>query len=144
MTIVPHRDLATLPYSSGTTGLPKGVMLSHHNLVANLCQLQSVLELDEEEIGVAVLPFFHAYGQVVLMAATLRAGGTLVTMPRFDLERFLAILQDYRVARAAVVPPIVSRWPASVVDASICRRCVNRLGRRAAVGRARAGLRPAA
>jgi acyl-CoA synthetase (AMP-forming)/AMP-acid ligase II len=107
VTIVPRRDLATLPYSSGTTGLPKGVMLSHHNLVANLCQLQSVLELGEEEIGVAVLPFFHAYGQVVLMAATLRAGGTLVTMPRFDLEQFLAILQDYRVARAAVVPPIV-------------------------------------
>jgi acyl-CoA synthetase (AMP-forming)/AMP-acid ligase II len=65
----PHRDLATLPYSSGTTGLPKGVMLTHHNLVANLCQFQSVVGLGEEETGVAVLPFFHLYGQVVLMAA---------------------------------------------------------------------------
>jgi acyl-CoA synthetase (AMP-forming)/AMP-acid ligase II len=105
--IDPHRDLATLPYSSGTTGLPKGVMLSHHNLVANLCQFQSVVDLGEKETGVAVLPFFHAYGQVVLMAAALWQGGTLVTMPRFDLEQFLTILQDYRVAGAAVVPPIV-------------------------------------
>jgi acyl-CoA synthetase (AMP-forming)/AMP-acid ligase II len=105
--IDPHRDLATLPYSSGTTGLPKGVMLTHHNLVANLCQFQPVVDLGEEETGVAVLPFFHLYGQVVLMAAALWQGGTLVTMPRFDLEQFLAILQDHRVSRAAVVPPIV-------------------------------------
>jgi acyl-CoA synthetase (AMP-forming)/AMP-acid ligase II len=107
VTLDPHRDLATLPYSSGTTGLPKGVMLTHHNLVANLCQFQSVLDLGEEETSVAVLPFFHLYGQAVLMAAALRQGATLVTMPRFDLEQFLAILQDYRVSRAAVVPPIV-------------------------------------
>jgi acyl-CoA synthetase (AMP-forming)/AMP-acid ligase II len=106
-TIDPHRDLATLPYSSGTTGLPKGVMLTHHNLVANLCQLQPVVEVGEEETGVAVLPFFHAYGQVVLMAAALWQGATLVTMPRFDLEQFLSIVQDYRVTTAAVVPPIL-------------------------------------
>ena len=71
VTIDPHRDLATVPYSSGTTGLPKGVMLTHHNLVANLCQFQSVVDLGEEETGVAVLPFFHLYGQVVLMAAAV-------------------------------------------------------------------------
>jgi acyl-CoA synthetase (AMP-forming)/AMP-acid ligase II len=107
VTIDPRRDLAALPYSSGTTGLPKGVMLTHHNLVANLCQFQSVVELGEEETGIAVLPFFHLYGQAVLMAAALWQGATLVTMPRFDLEQFLAVLQDYRVSRAAVVPPIV-------------------------------------
>jgi acyl-CoA synthetase (AMP-forming)/AMP-acid ligase II len=107
VTIDPRRDLAALPYSSGTTGLPKGVMLTHHNLVANLCQFQSVVDLGEEETGVAVLPFFHLYGQAVLMAAALWQGATLVTMPRFDLEQFLAVLQDYRVSRAAVVPPIV-------------------------------------
>jgi acyl-CoA synthetase (AMP-forming)/AMP-acid ligase II len=106
-TIDPHLDLAVLPYSSGTTGLPKGVMLTHHNLVANLCQLQPVLEGGEDDVDIAVLPFFHSYGQVVLMAAALWQGATLVTMPRFDLEQFLAILQDYRVTRAAVVPPIV-------------------------------------
>ncbi len=105
--IDPHTDLATLPYSSGTTGLPKGVMLTHHNLVANLCQCEPVLDVREDEVGIAVLPFFPSYGQVVLMAAALWQGATLVTMPRFDLEQFLTILQDYRVTSAAVVPPIL-------------------------------------
>jgi acyl-CoA synthetase (AMP-forming)/AMP-acid ligase II len=105
--IDPHADLAVLPYSSGTTGLPKGVMLSHRNLVANLCQLQPVLDVREDEVGIAVLPFFHSYGLTVLMAAALWQGVTLVTMPRFDLEQFLAILQDYRVSRAALVPPLM-------------------------------------
>jgi acyl-CoA synthetase (AMP-forming)/AMP-acid ligase II len=107
VTIDPHRDLAVLPYSSGTTGLPKGVMLSHRNLVANLCQLQPVVEIAGEEVGIAVLPFFHIYGLTVLMAAALWRGATLVTMPRFDLEQFLTILRDYRVSRAAVVPPVL-------------------------------------
>jgi len=107
VTIDPHADLAVLPYSSGTTGLPKGVMLSHHNLVANLCQLQPVLDWSEDDVIIAVLPFFHSYGLTVLMAAALWQGATLVTMPRFDLEQFLAILQDYRVTVAAVVPPIL-------------------------------------
>ena len=105
--IDPHADLAVLPYSRGTTGLPKGVMLSHHNLVANLCQCEPVLDVRQDEVGIAVLPFFHIYGLVVLMAAALWQGATLVTMPRFDLEQFLAILQDYRVTTAAVVPPIM-------------------------------------
>jgi acyl-CoA synthetase (AMP-forming)/AMP-acid ligase II len=104
--IDPRRDLATLPYSSGTTGLPKGVMLTHHNLVANLCQSQPVLDVHQDDVVIAVLPFFHLYGQAVLMAAALRQGATLVTMPRFDLEQFLALLQDYRVTVASVVPPI--------------------------------------
>jgi acyl-CoA synthetase (AMP-forming)/AMP-acid ligase II len=107
VTIDPHRDLATVPYSSGTTGLPKGVMLTHHNLVANLCQLQPVWDVGEDDVVVAVLPFFHIYGQVVLMAAALWRGATLVTMPRFDLEQFLTVLQDYRVSLAFLVPPIV-------------------------------------
>jgi acyl-CoA synthetase (AMP-forming)/AMP-acid ligase II len=107
LSIDPHTDLATLPYSSGTTGLPKGVMLSHRNLVANLCQLEPVWGVGEDDVIVAVLPFFHSYGQVVLMAAALWQGATLVTMPRFDLEQFLAILQDYRVTAALLVPPIV-------------------------------------
>jgi acyl-CoA synthetase (AMP-forming)/AMP-acid ligase II len=107
VTIDPHADLAVLPYSSGTTGLPKGVMLTHHNLIASLCQLQPVLDVREDDVGIAVLPFFHIYGLTVLMAAALWQGTTLVTMPRFDLEQFLTILQDYRVTAAAVVPPIM-------------------------------------
>ncbi len=105
--IDPHADLAVLAYSSGTTGLPKGVMLTHHNLVATLCQCQPVVDVTADDVGIAVLPFFHAYGLTVLMALTLWQGATLVTMPRFDLEQFLTLLQDYRVTGAALVPPIM-------------------------------------
>ncbi len=87
--IDPASDLVALPYSSGTTGISKGVMLTHRNLVANLCQGAPTLLADEGERLIAVLPFFHIYGLVVLMASALSRGATLVTMPRFDLEQFL-------------------------------------------------------
>ncbi len=102
-----HEDLAVLPYSSGTTGLPKGVMLTHYNLVANICQTMAVERFDEDEVLVGILPFYHIYGMVVIMSMSLYAGGTIVTMPRFDLEQFLDLLQRYRVTTAFVVPPIV-------------------------------------
>jgi acyl-CoA synthetase (AMP-forming)/AMP-acid ligase II len=100
-------DLVSLPYSSGTTGLPKGVMLTHRNLVANLAQCRPVLVSKEGDRLIAVLPFFHIYGQVVLMAAALWQGATLVTMPRFDLEDFLRILQEQHITQGYLVPPIV-------------------------------------
>ena len=78
------RDVVALPYSSGTTGLSKGVMLSHHNLIANVAQVLGASGLDESDVVIAVLPFFHIYGMQVLMNAGLRAGATIVTMPRFD------------------------------------------------------------
>jgi acyl-CoA synthetase (AMP-forming)/AMP-acid ligase II len=103
----PANDLVALPYSSGTTGLPKGVMLTHRNLVANLCQGAPTLLAGEGERLIAVLPFFHIYGLLVLMASALTRGSTLVTMPRFDLEQFLGLLQEHRITRAYVAPPIV-------------------------------------
>jgi acyl-CoA synthetase (AMP-forming)/AMP-acid ligase II len=103
----PADDLVALPYSSGTTGVNKGVMLTHHNLVANLCQGEPVLLAGEGERLIAVLPFFHIYGLLVLMCSALSRGSTLVTMPRFDLEQFLGLLQDQRITRAYVAPPIV-------------------------------------
>jgi acyl-CoA synthetase (AMP-forming)/AMP-acid ligase II len=103
----PANDLVALPYSSGTTGISKGVMLTHRNLVANLCQGEPVLLAGEGERLIAVLPFFHIYGLVVLMAAAISRGATLVTMPRFDLEQFLRLLQDQRITRAYLAPPIV-------------------------------------
>jgi acyl-CoA synthetase (AMP-forming)/AMP-acid ligase II len=104
--IDPSSDLAVLPYSSGTTGLPKGVMLTHRNLVANLRQIQDGFPIYEDDVLVGCLPFFHIYGQTVIMNQGLRAGATIVTMPRFDLEQFLDLIQEHSISRVYVVPPI--------------------------------------
>jgi acyl-CoA synthetase (AMP-forming)/AMP-acid ligase II len=102
----PASDLAVLPYSSGTTGLPKGVMLTHRNLVANLRQIQVGFPIDADDVLIGCLPFFHIYGMTVIMNQGLRAGATIVTMPRFDLGQFLELIERHRVTRAYVVPPI--------------------------------------
>lgn len=98
-------DVAVLPYSSGTTGLPKGVMLTHRNLVANLLQLDAQ-EDSELHAFVGVLPFFHIYGMVVILNFGLMRGLTIVTMPRFELEPFLKVLQDWPIELAHIVPPV--------------------------------------
>jgi acyl-CoA synthetase (AMP-forming)/AMP-acid ligase II len=103
----PAEDLVALPYSSGTTGLPKGVMLTHRNLVANVSQARPLVELADDERIIAVLPFFHIYGLTVLMNQGLQWGGTVVSLPRFDLEQFLRVIQDQQITRAFVAPPIV-------------------------------------
>jgi acyl-CoA synthetase (AMP-forming)/AMP-acid ligase II len=104
--IHPESDTAVLPYSSGTTGLPKGVMLAHQNLVANLCQLQAGFPISDEDTLIGCLPFFHIYGMTVIMNQGLRSGATIVTMPRFDLDQFLELIEKHGVTRAYVVPPI--------------------------------------
>jgi acyl-CoA synthetase (AMP-forming)/AMP-acid ligase II len=100
-------DLAVLPYSSGTTAVPKGVMLTHRNLVANVAQFQPVMETGPADRIIAVLPFFHIYGLTVLMNHALSYGATLVVLPRFDLTEFLTALAEQKVTRAYVAPPIV-------------------------------------
>jgi acyl-CoA synthetase (AMP-forming)/AMP-acid ligase II len=106
----PAEDLVALPYSSGTTGLPKGVMLTHRNLVANLCQVEGMQNFEgfgEQDMTMAVLPFFHIYGMVVIMMLGLAGGGTILVMPRFDMVEFLTLVQKYRVTILPLVPPIV-------------------------------------
>ncbi len=102
-------DLVALPYSSGTTGVQKGVMLTHRNLVANLVQTEQALEgaLDANDTVLGVLPFFHIYGLVVVMNLSLRVGASIVTMPRFDFAECLALMERRRVTVAYLVPPIV-------------------------------------
>jgi len=106
--IDPATDVAALPYSSGTSGIPKGVMLTHRNIVANLQQMQAINEvLDSESSVLGVLPFFHIYGMVVVMGGALRQGACIVSLPRFDLEQVLRVLQDHKIRMANVVPPIL-------------------------------------
>ena len=100
------RHSMVLPYSSGTTGLPKGVCLSHRNLVMNIDQVATAAEFKRGETTAAFLPFFHIYGMTVLMNMHLACGGILVTMPRFDLDLFLRICQDYGSRRMWIVPPV--------------------------------------
>ena len=101
-------DVVALPYSSGTTGLPKGVMLTHRNLVANMLQVDASSHLrDGEDTLIAFLPFFHIYGLEVIMLLGLWSGATIVVMPKFDLEQYLDLVERHRATVLHVVPPIV-------------------------------------
>jgi acyl-CoA synthetase (AMP-forming)/AMP-acid ligase II len=103
----PASDLAVLPFSSGTTGISKGVMLTHRNLVANMEQIRAVHRIGADDVLVGLLPFFHIYGQTVVVNLGLAQGATIVTMPRFDMGGFLDLLERHRVTRAHVAPPVV-------------------------------------
>lgn len=105
--INPAEDVVALPYSSGTTGLSKGVMLTHRNLVANCLQADGPQHLGEGDVTVAALPFFHIYGLTVILNRGLANGATIVTMPRFDMEPFLELVQQHRATRLYLVPPLI-------------------------------------
>lgn len=102
----PATHLAVLPYSSGTTGRPKGVMLTHTNLVANVCQIKSPIRIDPDDRILAVLPFFHIYGMTVLLNAALVNRASLVTMPKFDLPEFLRIVSEQKCTYVFIAPPV--------------------------------------
>ncbi|HEX4059077.1 MAG TPA: AMP-binding protein [Galbitalea sp.] len=102
----PATHLAVLPYSSGTTGRPKGVMLTHRNLVANVAQSMATIGIEGGEVVLAVLPFYHIYGLTVLLNFALKTKSALVTMPRFDLPEFLRIIQDQKCTWVFIAPPI--------------------------------------
>ena len=105
VSIDPERDLAVLPYSSGTTGLPKGVMLSHYNLTSNIRQMTATGLVTEDSVLVAFLPFFHIYGLMVLLSTSLATGATCLVMPRFDPDLTLNWIQQHKVTDFFVVPP---------------------------------------
>jgi acyl-CoA synthetase (AMP-forming)/AMP-acid ligase II len=147
VTIQPD-DLVALPYSSGTTGLPKGVMLTHRNIVANVLQTDAASHfLHEEDTTVVFLPFFHIYGFVVIGALGLWSGATLVVMPKFELEPYLDLVERYRATLLHVVPPVIvalAKHPsvachdfssvrklfsgAAPLGADVIEQCVRRVG----------------
>jgi acyl-CoA synthetase (AMP-forming)/AMP-acid ligase II len=103
--IDPERDVAALPYSSGTTGMPKGVMLSHYNLSSNIRQTMATGLSSENAVLLAFLPFFHIYGMIILLNGSLAHGSTCLVMPRFDPDQTLYLIEKYRVTDFFVVPP---------------------------------------
>jgi len=105
--IDPMKDIAVLPYSSGTTGLPKGVMLSHQNLTANIRQTLALNMMEESGVMLDFLPFYHIYGMMVLLNCGLATGATQIILPRFDPESALHIIQQHRVTDLFCVPPAI-------------------------------------
>lgn len=99
-------DVVVLPYSSGTTGQPKGVMLTHRNLVANVAQAAAVPGITPDDKAIAFLPFFHIYGMTVLMNLFLNQRAQIITMPRFDLEMYLRLIQEHGATLLYIVPPV--------------------------------------
>jgi long-chain acyl-CoA synthetase len=101
-----ERDLVALPYSSGTTGLPKGVMLTHRNLVCNNVQFVACLRLQPTDRLLIFLPFYHIYG-AMLMGGAVYAGATAVLMERFDPAESLRLVEHHRVTLYFAVPPVL-------------------------------------
>ena len=104
--------LAALPYSSGTTGLPKGVMLSHFNLVSNAYQIigPDAAPFHSDEITLCFLPLYHIYGLNVVLNPTLMLGATLVLMPRFDAQRAAQLIAGERISFIPLVPPVLNAF----------------------------------
>ena len=106
-------DVVTLPYSSGTTGLPKGVLLSHKNLVCNACQSIATARITSQDRMLVFLPLYHIYG-IMLMSCAAMSGATLVLMERFEAERCLQLIQEQSITLLYTVPQVLfalSEWP---------------------------------
>ena len=106
----PQETIAALPYSSGTTGLPKGVMLSHYNLVANVYQLlgRNGTPLTPDDTMLCFLPLYHIYGLTVALTLSVTLGSTLVLMPRFDVQKLCALLIQEGITMMPMVPPAIN------------------------------------
>jgi acyl-CoA synthetase (AMP-forming)/AMP-acid ligase II len=106
----PELTLAALPYSSGTTGLPKGVMLTHSNLVVNVYQLvgPNAAPFTSEEVCLCFLPLYHIYGLNVVLNPSVMLGCTLVLMPRFDPARALQLIAEEGITFVPLVPPVLN------------------------------------
>ena len=100
------KDLAALVYTSGTTGLPKGTMLTHYNIVSNVLQISQIFELSELDVAIIVLPLYHIYGLNVGMNQAVWLGAAQVVIPRFEVKEFCELIEKYQVSYSLCVPPI--------------------------------------
>ncbi len=107
VTIDPAKDLVVLPYSSGTSGRPKGVMLTHRNLIAQIEQVTQTGVFLPNDTVIGVLPFYHIYGMVLILLLSLAKGNKCVSVAKFDMEMFLQVMDKYQITIAPLVPPIV-------------------------------------
>jgi long-chain acyl-CoA synthetase len=103
--INPKEDLSALPYSSGTAGLNKGVMITHFNLVSNTLQSMHAVEAREEDVFISFLPFHHIYGLTYFLCGAIYLGASQVIMSRFDVEECLRLIERYRVTVVFSVQP---------------------------------------
>ncbi|XKL61507.1 hypothetical protein PGB90_008564 [Kerria lacca] len=104
-----------LPYSSGTTGLPKGVQLTHRNIISNLLQmdypgLRHLIPATKnfQDVIPGILPFYHCYGLILILIRGLSMGCRIVTLPKFEINAFLSVLKNYRTTVLYAVPPIIT------------------------------------
>lgn len=109
VSVEPEKDLASIQFTGGTTGTPKGVMLTHYNILSNIFQMYEMIKpyiVEGGEVFAALLPFYHIYGQTVLLGGGLTHGNTLIVFPRLELEKFMQDLSRYRVTVFPGVPTL--------------------------------------
>lgn len=121
-------DVALILYTSGTTGKPKGAMLSHRNILSNAQAVIELAELTPQDVLLSILPFFHVFGSTVCMVAPLLAGTAIVLVPKFDPRRLLPAIQQYNATILAGVPSMYAlllRTPLEASNISTLRLCVS-------------------
>ena len=101
-------DVALLLSSSGTTGLPKVVQLTHRAAITSICQFATAVPYREGERVLGLAPFFHVMGLSLVLLHALSSGATVVTMQRFDLEEMLHTIEEHRVGQMLVPPPVLT------------------------------------
>ncbi|MHA1210773.1 MAG: AMP-binding protein, partial [Candidatus Freyarchaeota archaeon] len=101
-------DLAALMYTSGTTGLPKGSMLTHYNMVANTLQWSSHTDFNETDVFIILIPLYHIFGLILSMCLTVWNGASQVVMSSFNLAEWCELVEKYQVTYSLCVPPLLN------------------------------------